>query len=333
MVDVRWSAPSACPDRAGFVGAIEGLVGHRLRLSAEAGVAIDGQVLPTAEGHALRLELRSPRSLVVRELEGPRCDELMRAGAIVVVAQLSSPDFASAPESALEPVRLPSPAVGPASGEPQPSDEDAGRELARPISTAVRGAERVPPPPPPPERAPGSTDARYRPRGAAFIMGGGEFGATPRGTGAIRGGVALRWPWARAELRAHHAFTRSTPGTDGLRVRASLTRGELVGCGVFARGSIDLPLCAGVALGAAIGTASGPVLTSRTRTQLWWGLPVEAGIGWAPLDWLALRATLGGAVSLRRPAFHVQAARGPVEPYRLPAVSGLALGGLEVRLP
>ncbi|MCA9708178.1 MAG: hypothetical protein KDK70_20165 [Myxococcales bacterium] len=63
------------------------------------------------------------------------------------------------------------------------------------------------------------------------------------------------------------------------------------------------------------------------------GIPIETGVSWAPVSWLALRATLGAVLSLRRPAFHVVTDRGPVEDSRVPAGGGVALAGAEFRWP
>ncbi|MCA9708984.1 MAG: hypothetical protein KDK70_24270, partial [Myxococcales bacterium] len=101
-VDIRWSAPEACPGRTQFVEAIEELVGHRLHLSADAEIVVDGRITPSEHDHVLRLEMRSRSGTLVRELHQARCGELVAAGSLVVVAQLSA-IAAPSPATPLDP--------------------------------------------------------------------------------------------------------------------------------------------------------------------------------------------------------------------------------------
>jgi hypothetical protein len=93
-VDLRWSAPGACPDEAAVRAAVERLVSRPLGDPAEARIHVRITVGPAADAPwsatiaVARAEDPAPRE---RRLEAPTCAELAEASAVAVALALDPP--------------------------------------------------------------------------------------------------------------------------------------------------------------------------------------------------------------------------------------------------
>jgi hypothetical protein len=306
-IDLEWSAPPECPDRDAFVRMMEDVAKHELVLSGDAELEIDARVDMSAERYALRLALRSPQGEEVRELEAPACDDVVAAGSLVVATRLLAP---------AEDARVPSPPHDPPPVAAVPGIVDAPAVAAKPSRT-----------PAPRSRA------RPRARAALGLLGGVAFGATPRTAGTLRAIVAVQWPAARLEVFAKHVFAQRRDETSAPALRAWITGAGALGCWSPAMRRLEIPVCGGIELAQLGGEGTGALGGSRVRTGLLVGLPIEAGVIWSPIRWLALRLLAGVSIGVRRPGFHLLDAGERVAIWRPWRVAPYALGGLEVRLP
>ena len=129
---------------------------------------------------------------------------------------------------------------------------------------------------------------------------------------------AVAWPPTAARYPALPAI-----GAD-----ISLWAGTARGCLVPSRGAIDVPICAGAAIGAMRGRGFGVAMT-ETSTQLWAaalvGPALRIRVGPSLAVWFAVDA----ALALERPEFHM---RNLDLLYRPDLVSAEASIGLEFRL-
>lgn len=324
-IELRWAAPEECPDREAFLAALSAIAGRRLAPASEAALAVDGRIEGTSDGYALALRLRGPAGEELRTLEAPECEALASAGSLVVVTRLLG-DVSSPPEDRHGAAEE-APGAGPADAAvplPPPTVE------APPPSLAV---DELATPEPGPRAEP--RPAGRPPWQATLVaLGGVAVGLGPRPAGMVRGGVGVRWGSVRVEVFAMHVLATSTGGGDVPGVRASLTGGGALGCWAPAWGRLELPLCGGLELGALVGSGVGPLVATREDVrQPWVGLPLEAGVAWAPIPRLALRALVGGDIGLWRPGFHVDVGDERTAISRPWPVGLHAAGGLELRLP
>jgi hypothetical protein len=322
-IELRWAAPEECPDRVAFLEALNAIAGRRLVAAQGAALVVDGRIEGSGRGYALALRLQGPAGEEVRTLEASECEDLASAGSLVVVTRLLGDvptppeDRARPPEETVAPSEAAVP-LPPAAEEPQPSlvvDEVA------PLPETGPRAEPLP-------------AERARLQVTLVALGGVAVGLGPRPAGLVRGGVGVRWGSVRVEAFAMHVLATRTGGGDVPGVRASLTGAGALGCWAPAWGRLELPVCGGLELGAVVGRGVGPLVATRGDVrQLWVGLPLEAGVAWAPIPRLALRALVGGDIGLLRPGFHVDVGDERTAIARPWPVGLHAAGGLELRLP
>ncbi len=330
-IELRWTAPEECPDREAFLEAMTAIAGRRLVPSPGAELAVDGRIEVSGRGYVLELRLRGAADEERRSLEAPECEALVSAGSLVVVTRLLGvvpppPEHRTEPEQGPPEEAAPAGPADAAAPEPsRPPDADA----PAPAYDEDLGALPPEPGPPPQPRPPD----RPRLRVTLTALAGVAVGLGPRPAALVRGGAGLQWGSVRVEAFAMHAFATAVGGGDEPGVEVSLTGGGALGCWAPGFGRLKLPLCGGIELGAFVGRGIGPLTASRDVRQLWVGLPLEAGIAWAPIPRLALRAQLGGDIGLWRPGFHVDVGDVRTAVVRAWPVALHALGGLELRLP
>ncbi|MCA9706129.1 MAG: hypothetical protein KDK70_09800, partial [Myxococcales bacterium] len=171
------------------------------------------------------------------------------------------------------------------------------------------GASRAPPVRPSCRPAPskGVRGELVRPHCVALGAGPAlQWGPLPRVGVGVSGEVSLLWP--RVRLSAGGAFFFARParvdaaGTLGGDVRLGL--GHLRGCGRLGRGSLEVPLCAGLELGALRGQGVGIDVPREDRLP-WVAVGADAGLAWSPVRRFALLARVGAAVPLLRQSFEI----------------------------
>jgi hypothetical protein len=100
-IDVRWSAPPDCPDRAAFVNTIADQRGRMPPLRADAATLFDARVERTAQGYTLYVRTRADGVPGQRSLTGDDCATLARVAAMIA-SVLMDQGVAQEPEAAIE---------------------------------------------------------------------------------------------------------------------------------------------------------------------------------------------------------------------------------------
>lgn len=308
-VELRWSAPAGCPERAQVQAWLDELVPEPMLPQV---VRAEITVEQTPGGFGSRLVLDAGTASQTRQLEAPECDLLARANVVVVAVGLDP--LAVAEATARHEERSPR-------SEPRPPADDAVPEPARPpADDATAPAEPARPRPTPPTLGrDDAADAEARPERPPELelgvrLGGGLEGLLLPGTGL---GLVVA-PWlgtARLRVRAVAQLwpgrrVAFAPDRDAAGV-VQLVSGGVRLCPVLGRGALRVPLCAGVDGGAVLGRGTGDALTtSLSASAPWAGVVLQPGVELAVARRVSLWAALEGVISLYRPAFAVEGIEG-----------------------
>lgn len=318
-LELRWEAPPRCPDRAQLLAAIDATLGavegERRPLRVHGRVDVDPEA-----GFVVRLELDDGRAST-RELQGPSCEELTDAAALVI-AMTIDPRLL---ESLQELPAVPEPEV--------PDAEPSGPESSEPGSSEGTPAEESEGERPPPaseapsirERSPATL--RFLGRAQAGVGGGPLPGAAAvLGLAAGLGGGG----W-RAELSASYwtPRTRASVANPAVGVRAQLWALGVHGCGEPRWRTLSFPLCAGVLAGAVHARGVGE-LEPRSIASRWVAVALEPGLVWWARPRLGLSLRAEGHAVLARPMLRSEPS-GTV--FTSSPMGGSLRAGLELRMP
>jgi hypothetical protein len=296
VVDVTWEGPAQCSDGA----AVELRVREILADPAARGEAFEavrarGTVIQHDDG-SLRLELHYEVGGASdrRTLDAPDCEGLVE-GAALVLALAAAPIPAPPPE-------------------PEP--------------------EREPAPPPPEHHDPPSAPDRV---GFGLRVDAGlSLGFIAPAWGSIGGAGSLRYRALRIEVGAQHHFARrilqrSDADSAGALVRLTAATIRLCGVPTVARDRVEFPICGGMLAGLARADGRGALASPVTVRDPWVALTASVGVAIPVRQRVAFFLEGAAIASVLRPGFEVEEL--PAEVYRVPAVAGQALLGIEVRLP
>jgi len=313
----RWHAPAACPDRDALLTAVARRLGRPLGAGE---LEIDAEVVGDARrGFTLRLTLSAGARAETREVHDPSCAALVDAAALRVAAVLD-----------------PSPVVPPAPAAPEPRAEPPAPESPTPAATMVAP---TPPLASAPVRSSVGADAPVasaaegadaRPGGVLRLQGGAELGAVPGGTGALGLALGLLWPRLRVELQGTFLAPRRASRPPG-EVRVGLLAGAVHGCWRAGRGALEVPLCAGLELGALRGEAR-RLPGARTGAGWWVAAALGPGMAWQLGRRVSVWASLQLVLAALRPSFEQGAGAGAATIFRPSLASGRLLVGVELRL-
>ncbi|MGH1342595.1 MAG: hypothetical protein ACRBN8_13625 [Nannocystales bacterium] len=289
-LSLRWDAPEGCPNADDVSDAFQ-----RQAEDERSPVEAQGTVTHSPGGYRLELHVSGAGGRESRTIESNSCASLGEtAGLLLAVA--------ADPAQATEPL-IPEPEPEP---EPAPELEPEPEALPEPEPRTSHG---------PPARVEPVTDARpetqrQRPvqlvvradgvvqmlRLLPEIVGGGPSGA-----------LAISADGWRTELRGTYVAPqpRRYPDDGSVGGTFDLWTAGAVGCWVPRQRRLSFPLCAGAELGSLRGRADG-VESPGSGRSLFAAATADASVVFAPIPRLALRAGAGGAISLRRPLFHVR---------------------------
>lgn len=234
-------APESCPSQADFDAAVvQRLPGWKHDAEAERNVVVSIQSANTGFHGSVSLDGAQPR-----EVEGPRCDSVVRALALVTAVSLD-------PTAALstEPMSDPAP----------------------PTPVPVAPPPTAPPPAPRPP-LPTPIQKESGPPSLGFGAGGALlFGPAPSPLYGFQAHVELGTSNRDLLLRLAGArsFTGATPVGSG-EARFDLTQGELAGCYLPVRAAISVLTCVITDVGSiqAEGEPSDELVETKTSTRLW----------------------------------------------------------------
>lgn len=305
---VRWNAPAGCPDRTRVRSQIEALLDRPL---ASDELRLEGTIEASPSGWRLSLSTQVGTLVDERTLDANDCTVLADAAALVAVVMLD-------PVKAADRIE----------------EDAAAAELARqsPPSTEPASAPELPPPNPEPAEDPVvEPKPRYQPLVWARLRGGGEYGVVPGGTGSFDLALALGGfgpaQRLRVELAGLYAIGREATSRDG-RVRVHLGAVAPRFCAALPAGPVEIPLCAGVEVGAMRGDDAG----GKTTHALWIAGHLEPGVRWSFSERASLWASAQVVVPMRYPKFELRRDDGTQSVYQPEPVAARGLLGIEIRL-
>jgi outer membrane biosynthesis protein TonB len=305
---VQWDAPAnACPDAT----TVAALIDQHLAPRGEAAVGVRVAARASeAQGGRWRIELRieTGQGASQRSLEAADCRSAAETVALAVA-------LAVGPVAEGPPIEVP-----PAPERTETTDED--RQTPDPSSQTPDPSPQTPDPSPQtpdpssqtpdpspqtPDPSPQTPDARPIARRLAFdlALGGGlTFGHVPRLGGAAQAQVAMVGRRFQVSLRADHLIRRRLALAETTEVGGllSFTTGALEAGPVLRPGPLELPLLAGVAVGAVRARGFGSDF-DRTRTVPWAAVIIGPGVRWAPLPRLVLGLRAELSIALVRHSF------------------------------
>jgi hypothetical protein len=311
-----WDAPASCPTRTDFLVRVRSYVPALEEPPLEvprARLRIDAKIEQVSGMWTVQLAMSGEHGSSERSFSASTCEELADAVALVTAVSLdpvvTAREVAEARAAAL-PV---APPLEPLEDEPEPEP---------PVEVREPDVELVSSPPDELEPA-----APREFRIALRVTGGGGFGPTLTGYGALAAGFALfgrRWRWSLdgggwlpRTIRSEQAAGRFWGWWVGTR-----------GCFVPRLSTVEFPLCAGLELGQVRAAGLQPALNTRAAAYPWIAASVGGGISWVIVDRVAIVADVAALVPFIAGDFQV----GEQTLQRLVPVGVRAMLGLELRL-
>ncbi len=296
---ISWFAPAACPGAERLRGAIERRLGRPL---ADDELQLSGVVANDLDAWSVTLQLATGDRTSTRTLTAADCSALTEATALIAAVSIDAVQAAAMLEQ-----------VAPAPESPPTSD--AARDVTAPVAPRAAMPDDDEPP-------------RQRPTISLAFAGGVGIGATPAVAAAVVVQTGAWWRRGGLALGGHWLSPR-TAAVAGGSVTVQLGTADLRGCGRFTRGAIDVPLCAGVELGAMRGRGSAAP-SSRTRVGLWLGALASLELWGRVHRNLDLGIAATASVPLLRPSFQLRSP-GPAVAVFVPApVVARVVAGIRV---
>lgn len=293
---IEWDAPAGCPDAEVLRAEISRHLDPAAAAAATGSIRV--QARPDGAGWHVAVAIATDGRTQERTLAVASCDAAVRAAAFVIAIAV---DPARREPEDVVPAPPDPPTPPPAKPGPEPQPEAASDGGPAP---ALAEAEALPADAP---LTPGSQAPRRRAvRGLVYVGPGVQAGMLPVQAG-LAVGAGLAWPRARLTLGYTRWFTTEVwrPGERPYGAELAVHAGQLRGGPVLRAGPLELPLQAGLELGAlqAAGVGGEP---NYAATVLWGAATVGAGLMWAPRasrGFFAVGLLAEAAFALRRPQF------------------------------
>ena len=308
---LRWDAPASCPSRAALEQAVAADLGRPLTTGDAEAVSAGASARRRGDRRwelALTIEPRDAPA-VARTVVAERCELLVEAAALMIAVAID-PDLFAEPVLAAEPT----------SREPQ----DIPLEV--PVSRKLPEVHDAPAPRPRP-----TPPATRSLRAAVSLAAGLDVGALPRPAPGFLLRLGLLARRVRAEVGAGHWLEQSARvagSAGGGDVR--LTAAQLAVCPRFALRKLELPVCAGLELGAMRGEGVGVTVPTVDRV-FWLAVLADARVQWVPVPRLALGLQLGLAAPLLSARFRLRGLDQDV--HKAAPVAFRGLFAIELRFP
>src|SRR5688500_13336233 len=273
-VQGRWRGPVRCPDREAVKQALER--GEAEAAPDDAQVSVEAEITATDDRRwSMQGEVASPTGRERRGWIADDCETITRLLVVIVGSALAR---AREQVAAAPPVEAPPAEVTPPRVQPQPLT------LERPAAPPARARTGL----------------------ALRIATGIESGGLPQVGPALAAGLSLVRPRWRADAIATWVLPRGTALRDGSGAGAVLQLAAVAvrGCARVRSDAVELPLCAGVELGAVIGEGTGVDEPERDRV-LWASALLGPGLHIAVRRRIALVLDTTLAIPLGRPRFEL----------------------------
>ena len=325
---LRWDAPPPCPSRSELETAIAANLGRALDARDAGALTARAAAHRLADGRwqlSLTIEPRDAPP-VARTVLAEQCGLLAEAAALLIAVAIDPELAGGAPRQAM---------ISPTSRDPIGVPLAASAEL-QPTTEVKPTTDTSPTTGPLPARPRPSPPASTRPQrwpmraviSAAAVL---DVGALPSPAPGLQVRVGLLARRLRAEVGVVHLFERPAriAGVDGggdLR----LTAAQLQACPRFARARLELPVCAGLELGAMHGEGVG-LPGATTDRVVWLAFIADGRVLWAPVPRFAFGVQLGLAAPLLAARFRVNGLAGDL--HRAAPVSLRGALAIELRFP
>ncbi|MCY1065420.1 hypothetical protein OV090_11640 [Nannocystis sp. RBIL2] len=294
LPSIEWDAPAGCPDAE----VLRAEISRHLDPAAASGAtgSIRVQARPDGAGWHVAVAIATDGRTQERTLAVASCDAAVRAAAFVIAIAVDPAQ--REPEDV-----VPAPPDPPTPSPPKPGPEPEAVSEGGPAPALAE----VEAPPADAPLAPGSRAPRRRAvRGLVYVGPGVQVGMLPVQAG-LAVGAGLVWPRARLTLGYARWFTTEVwrPGELPYGAEFAVHAGQLRGGPVLRAGPLELPLQAGLELGALQAAGLGGE-RNYTATALWGAATVGAGLMWAPRasrGFFAVGLLAEAAFALRRPQF------------------------------
>lgn len=326
---VEWNAPANCGSSEQVAARAQADLGPRPPNlgPARPPVVARGDVV-VGEGGELRLTLHvdDGQTVVRRHLSATRCEALIDAAGIIIAFAID-PMATVAVEEPIVPESPPAPVIPPS---PQPASnpkEDVAEEPPTDVDLPLGWEE---PPVDDVAESEGVDGKRPTSVRALGVEGGVDLSVLQRYSGALGGHLSWIYPRWRISAGVLAGLPRRVGGAAPLRMW--LVAGEVRGCRVLKRQSVEFPLCAGLAAGT-MGARGEGVERPRTAVRPWVGAIASTGFTVAVGQRLGVFVALRGIVPMVRPSFGLGNGVFVSDSVRAPSVGGRASAGIEVRLP
>ncbi len=307
-----WTAPAECPDLAAVQERVRAIAG---RVPEDAELRVRARV--SGPPWVVQLELARDGVGHERSIEASSCEALADIVAVVVAVALDPVRVASRVElgPAIEPARVVPPPSRPSIG--MPATEDATGDPT--VSSTA------------PAAAPKPVTRAVPMRLSLRIAGGGEVGATPKGTGGVELALSFTRRRFALELVGRYWIRRTTDVGGGTSLRTELGTVGLRGCWVGAVKRVRLYGCGGLETGDFVARAF-DVGGARGDVHFpWLAVTLGGALAIRLVEPVSLWLGVDGAAHVLRPQA-VLATEPPTVLYEVAPVGLRALGGLELRL-
>lgn len=311
--ELTWSADAACPSGDTVLAMTAGLLADGADATH---VRAQALVERGAEGFVLTLQVDDGAAPPqTRTLVDPQCEALAKATALLLAM-------------AVDPLPVAERVVPNAVLVPEPD----------PVA-----AVQAPPPTAPASSTAAPTRIDVRPRspkrprvlGSVGVFAGAGIGVQPRVTGVFGARAGLSRRRLRAEIAWRHTLPTTAVYDDrpglGARVYGWAASARL--CFAPSIGPVELPLCAGGAVGRTRANGQGTD-ADRVVRGLRAAALASAGLRWRFARRFVLTGTVDAELPVVRAAYHIQEFRDPTRDVHVePAVGVIPSVGLEVEFP
>jgi hypothetical protein len=274
---VEWEAPDACPGASAVFERLSASLGYEPQTLGKL-TRVRGDVVPSAHGYRLSLEVSESGRRSSRWLEAPSCEDLVDAAVLAITLAL-------APENAAQPA----PPLSPAEGASSASSASAPRHAGE----AHAGIDL------PPRQDPGGEASAVPVRGVASLGVVTELGALPEPALGLSVSAGAHWPAWSAEAYGMLFGSQRLRPRPGQSIDFELSVAGLRGCHRWLASPWAIDSCGGVEAGR--WEAFGAALQAARRSRDLWLAPVASLSGSLSLtQTLALELRAEAALPLTR---------------------------------
>ena len=305
-IDLKWEAPSGCPQQSDVRDRIQKLLGAR---RTDSHLRAEGTIARTEGRYRLELVVRIGNLVGTRSIDANSCEDLGGAAAVALALLIHSVEEASAPGGSGTGQLLPPgvnegpPGVhpgGPEAHPGQPTTIDSGQAKPTPQANPATAESETKPPQEQPSSPESHRAWRVLVQAPLLALSVGPLPGSARGIGVSGGVEYASW---QLHLRAFSWQGQSVPAADypGYGADIARTSAALWACRAFRTSRFGVAPCITVGLENVSVSGTGPNIVPSDRQTT--GIAVGAGLqGRLYLaSWIRVLTVIGGQLDLSRP--------------------------------